>query len=558
MSETAQPNAIAGRTAFIAVLKDEGVTQMFGNPGTTELPIMHALTDFPEMHYTLALQEALVVAMADGYARASGELVSCNVHVAPGLGNAMGSLFAAWNTGTPMILTAGQQEQGHGLMEPLLFGPLVEMARPCSKWAIEVTRLEDLPMILRRAAKIATTEPTGPVFISLPGDILNDAGPIDLGQSTRVDTSARPSDATLRRLAERLLAAKAPVLLAGHEIVAADAFWQTARLAEALGAPVYQQTVAQGAHFPSEHPAYMGQLSRAQPRVRQLLEPYDTLVCIGADVLRMSVYSPVDPLPPHTAVVQIGQRDWEMGKNQAAELAVRADVRETLEALVPLIQEIGGEALRTRAKASLDALAGRNWTAQKAKSVAEVKAKRDASPMDPRWLMMRIAEMAPENAILVDDGVQTTSQIVDFYPYRDRYAFFGNNSGGIGWAIAASVGIQMARPERKVIGVIGDGSAMYSIQALWTAANQKLPMVFVIANNAGYRIIKQRLKLFHGNEQYIGMDFNDPYIDQAGLARAFGMEGHRVETADEFDRRFAEALVAKGPVLLDCVIDPSF
>src|ERR1700710_1226698 len=154
-------NRITGRSAFLALLKDEGITHLFGNPGTTELPIMHALKDHPDLTYVMAMQESLVVAMADGYARASGELVACNVHVAPGLGNAMGSLFTAFNSGTPLIITAGQQEQGHGLTEPLLYEPLVPIATPVVKWAIEVTRLEDLPGIVHRAAKIATTPPTG-------------------------------------------------------------------------------------------------------------------------------------------------------------------------------------------------------------------------------------------------------------------------------------------------------------------------------------------------------------------------------------------------------------
>ncbi len=335
MPDSLPANQISGRSAFIELLKAEGVTQMFGNPGTTELPIMHALTDYPEMGYVLGLQEAIVVAMADGYARASGRLAACNVHVAPGLGNAIGALYTAHVSGTPLIVTAGQQEQGHGLTEPLLYAPLVPIAAPVVKWATEVTRLADLPRILHRAAKVALTPPTGPVFISLPGDILNDFAALDLGEPTRVDAASRPSDAALRRLALRLLAAERPVVLAGSEIVMSDAFAEAARFAEALGAPVYQQTVVSGAHFPSEHPLFLGQLSRDQRRVRGLLTPYDTLVCVGADVLQMSVWSEVEPLPPGLAVVQLGLRDWEMGKNYPAELAVRADVKVTLEALTP-------------------------------------------------------------------------------------------------------------------------------------------------------------------------------------------------------------------------------
>src|ERR1700759_4841413 len=223
MISVATPNTVSGRSAFIELLKSEGGTHLLGNPGTTELPIMHALADYPEMRYVLGLQEASVIAMADGYARASGELVACNVHVAPGLGNAMGSLFTAFNSGTPLIVTAGQQEQGHGLTEPLLYAPLVPIATPVVKWAVEVNRIEDLPRILARAAKVATTAPTGPVFISLPGDILNAFGAIDLGQGTRVDSRVRPSDESLRALAERLLNAKKVVMLAGPEIATSDA-----------------------------------------------------------------------------------------------------------------------------------------------------------------------------------------------------------------------------------------------------------------------------------------------------------------------------------------------
>src|SRR5919206_5094953 len=194
-------NKITGRSAFLALLKDEGITHLFGNPGTTELPIMHALKDHPDLTYVMAMQESLVVAIADGFSRASGKLVACNVHVAPGLGNAMGSLFNAKFTGTPMILTAGQQEQGHGLTEPLLYAPLVPIATPVVKWATEVTRLDDLPRIVHRAAKVATTPPTGPVFLSLPGDILNAEAELDMLASSRVDTRVRPSDDTLRSIA---------------------------------------------------------------------------------------------------------------------------------------------------------------------------------------------------------------------------------------------------------------------------------------------------------------------------------------------------------------------
>jgi len=550
MADTAAQNTISGRSAFLALLRDEGVTHMFGNPGTTELPIMHALTDEPDLRYVLGLQESIVVAMADGFARASGGLAACNVHVAPGLGNAMGTLYTAANTGTPLIITAGQQEQGHGLTEPLLYAPLVPMAAPIVKWAVEVNRLEDLPRIMRRAAKVALTPPTGPVFISLPGDILNAHAAIDLGERTRVDTASRPSPRVLDQLADLLLAAERPVIVAGHEIVTSDALAETARLAETLGAPVFQQTVAHGAHFPSEHPAYMGNLTRIQPRVRKLLEPFDTMICVGSDVLRMSVWSEVEPLPPGMKVVQIGLRDWEMGKNYAAAMAVRSDVKETLLDLVPALEAKGGAGLRDAAARRLAAVADRNWSAARAAQIARARGFADQAPIHPEWLMARLSELLPADAIVVDEGITATNTLPAVLPYRDRYSFFGNVSGGIGWGIAAAVGIQLAQPTRRVVAVIGDGSAMYSIQALWSAANQKLPITFLICDNGGYRIIKERLLAFHGNSRFIGMDFRDPGIDLVRIAEGYGVAAERVTNAAGFEPAFLRALTRDGPTML--------
>lgn len=554
MPDANVPNTITGRDAFLRVLKDEGVTKMFGNPGTTELPIMHALSSAPEMGYVLALQEAVVIAMADGYARASGKLVSCNVHVAPGLGNAIGSIYTSMMSGTPMIVTAGQQEQGHGLTEPLLYAPLVPIAQPVVKWATEVNRIEDLPRILRRAAKVAMTAPTGPVFISLPGDILNNEAAIDMGEVTRVDTAVRPSDAALEQLAGRLLSAKRPVILAGHEIATSDAFAEATELAETLGAPVLQQTVAWGAHFPSEHPAYLGALNRDQKYVRRVLSDYDLMLCVGSDVLKMSVWSETEPLPETTKVVMIGLRDWEMGKNFPAEIALRADVKETLKALVPLLKKLGGAKLAEKAKASLAEIATRNWSAQRAQKAARV-ATPAGGPLPAEWLMMRLSDKLPKDAIIVEEGLTSTATLPSYFPFRDRNSFFGNVSGGIGWGIAAAVGVQIAEPKRRVVAVIGDGSAMYSISAIWSAANQKLPVIFLITNNEGYQILKNRLKLFHGNDRPIGMDFNDPPMNIAKIAEGFGLPAERVDTAEGFDAALDRALArTDGPTLIEAMV----
>ena len=545
-----------GRDAFLSLLVDEGVTHLFGNPGTTELPIMHALSDHTSLTYVLGLQESVVVAMADGFCRASGKLAACNVHVAPGLGNALGAIYNANLSGSPLIITAGQQEQGHGLMEPLLYGPLVDMARPLVKWATEITRIEDVPRIVRRAAKIALAPPTGPVFLSLPGDILNKSAALDLGRRTRVDAMTYPSDESLRRLSERIMAAEQPVLLAGTEIVRSDALTEAAELAEVLGAPVYQQTVPHGAHFFSEHPAFMGALTRIQDQVRSTLSPYDLMICIGADVLQMSVWSETDPLPPDLPIIQIGLRDWEMGKNYPAEMALRSDVKETLQKLIPQLRELQNT---KRAKTNVTALEGftqNNWSTHRRQRRQDISACADESSIDPDWLMMRIADCIPADAIIVDEGLTTSKNLLHFLPHRDRYSYFGMVSGGIGWGIAAAVGVQLAQPNRRVVAISGDGSAMYSPQALWTAAHLELPILFLIFNNQGYRILKERLLAFHGNDQYIGMNLREPSIDFTGLATSFGMRAKKITETAQFETAFKPAVISDAPCLFEIMLQP--
>ena len=545
-----------GRDAFLSLLVDEGVTHLFGNPGTTELPIMHALSDHTSLTYVLGLQESVVVAMADGFCRASGKLAACNVHVAPGLGNALGAIYNANLSGSPLIITAGQQEQGHGLMEPLLYGPLVDMARPLVKWATEITRIEDVPRIVRRAAKIALAPPTGPVFLSLPGDILNKSAALDLGRRTRVDAMTYPSDESLRRLSERIMAAEQPVLLAGTEIVRSDALTEAAELAEVLGAPVYQQTVPHGAHFFSEHPAFMGALTRIQDQVRSTLSPYDLMICIGADVLQMSVWSETDPLPPDLPIIQIGLRDWEMGKNYPAEMALRSDVKETLQKLIPQLKELQNTKREKTNVTALENFTQNNWSTNRRQRRQDISACADESSIDPDWLMMRIADCIPADAIIVDEGLTTSKNLLHFLPHRDRYSYFGMVSGGIGWGIAAAVGVQLAQPNRRVVAISGDGSAMYSPQALWTAAHLELPILFLIFNNQGYRILKERLLAFHGNDQYIGMNLREPSIDFTGLATSFGMRAKKITETAQFEAAFKPAVISDAPCLFEIMLQP--
>ena len=549
---------LSGRNAFLQLLVDEGITHLFGNPGTTELPIMEVVPDFPQLRFVLGLQESIVLGMADGFARASGRLVAANVHVAPGLGNAMGALFNAKFSNSPVILTAGQQEQGHGLLEPLLYDPLVPIAQPLVKWAVEATRVEDLPRIVHRAAKVALTPPTGPVFISLPGDVLDDTAELDLGRPVRVEADSRPSDATLARLADMLLAARAPVILAGQELAARDAFAEAAELAELLGAAVYASPIPYCAQFPSEHPAFLGSLTRSQKQVHAALEPYDLLICLGADLLRMSVYSPVDPLPPGMPVIHVSEREWELGKNHSTEIAIQANVKETLAALLPLLRGRRTPQAVGQAQARLAALAPRNWSAQRVAAMDDALRAAGRSPIDPRLLMLRLSEQVPRDGVVVEEALTSSVSLPGFLRLSDRQGFYGLASGGLGFAMPGAIGIALALPGRRVTAVVGDGSAMYGIQALWTAAHLRLPITYVIANNRGYRILKERLVSMRATDRFVGMDIRDPSIEFAGLARSMGVPARRVADPQDLVPALREAAQRDGPSLVEVMVEDGF
>src|SRR2546421_451278 len=542
-----------GRAAFLQLLADEGVTHLFGNPGTTELAIMEVVPQFPQLKFVLGLQEASVVAMADGYCRASGKLAAANVHVMPGLGNAMGALYNAKFSGSPIILTAGQQEQGHGLLEPMLYEPLVPVAQPLAKWAIEVTRAADLPRIIHRAAKIALTPPTGPVFLSLPGDVLDETAELDMGSAVRVDTAARPSDATLAKVAELLTGAKRPAILAGQELAMRDAFAEAARCAELLGAAVYGSSIPYTAPFPAEHDAYMGALTRQQPQVRKTLEAHDVLLVLGADLLRMSVYSAVEPLPPELTVIHVSERAHELGKNYRTDVAVQADVKQTLRALLPLLKVD-----RSAAERRLAELRPRNWSAQRDKARMDAMLAAETKPIDPQYLALRFTEALPRATVVVDEGLVSTYGLPKFLNLRGPRDYYGLASGGLGFAVPGAVGISLALPGRPIAAIVGDGAAVYSIPGLWTAAHLGLPITYVIANNRGYRIIKERLVSFRKTDQFTGMDLREPELDFVALANSMGIEARRVTGPQDIAPALREAFASGKPQLIDVRVADGF
>ena len=553
---------INGRSAFLQLLIDEGITHLFGNPGTTELPVMEVISKYPQLKYVLGLQESVVLAMADGYSRATGQLTACNLHCTPGLGHAMGALYTAKFSGSPVIVTAGQYEIGHGLTEPLLYEPLVPIAAPLVKWAVEVERIEDLPRIVHRAAKIALTPPTGPVFISLPGSILDDEAEIDLGFPTRVERAMRPADSVIAAVATRILQAKRPVILAGKEIADHHAFAEATHLAESIGAAVYLGSVPYNARFPSDHPLNMGDITRNQERVRATLSEYDLLICLGGDLLRMSPYSPTEPLPETLPVIHISERDWELGKNYPTETAICANVKHTLQALQPALDTKRNAAYDADAAVRCDAITRKNWVNKRAAHMHALETKSDQTPIWTEYLMARISESIPADAIVVEEAVSSAGGLAKVLHTNDANSYYGLASGGLGFGLPGAVGISLAHPGRPVVGVIGDGSAMYSIQGLWTAAHLKLNITYIIVNNRSYRIIKDRLVALRKTDAFVAMDLKDPEIDYVKLAESMGLATARVTDPRELDatikRMMANTQTGAGPCLIDVLVEDGF
>src|SRR6201986_2515886 len=321
---------MSGKRAFLDLLKQEGVKVMFGNPGTNELPLMDAFAVEHDIRYILGLQEAALMAMADGYAQASGNLAVLNLHVAPGLGNAMGMLYDAMKANAPVLVTAGQQDLSYVVTEPVLSADLPTLARPFVKGAAEVHRLEDLPRYVHRAVKTALAPPTGPVFLSLPGDILKNDADINLLEPTRVAPRIRGDADAVAAAAELLAKAERPVIIAGDAVAQSRAHKELAALAEMIGAAVYVEFIPSRASFPASHPLYRGMMTRTQAGVREVLDKHDLVFSVGGDLFTWSLPSNIDPWPAGLPLIHLDTDPWQIGKNYPAQVAILGDPKATL------------------------------------------------------------------------------------------------------------------------------------------------------------------------------------------------------------------------------------
>jgi benzoylformate decarboxylase len=552
---------ITGKRAFLEILKQEGVGVIFGNPGTTELALMDALAVDTDIRYVLGMQEAAVMAMADGYAQASGRLTVVNVHTTPGLGNAMGMLYDAQKAASPILVTAGQHDLEFNQSEPILYAELPPIARPLVKWSAEVHRIQDLPLLVHRAAKTAMAPPTGPVFLSLPGDILKNEADLDLMAPTRVAPRLRGDRAAIEAAAEVLANARRPIIMAGDAVAQSRAHAEMVELAELLGAPVYAELIANSASFPSSHPLFRGAMGRAQTAMRKIFDQHDVLFSVGADLFALSLPSDVAPIGPDLRMVHLDIDAWELGKNYPAEVAILGDPKGTLPELIAAVRERMSPTAQSAGRERLKS-ASAETLAELEKLKAKARAMAGDSPVQALALIHAIGEILPRDAVVIDETVSSGGGLRQLVKSDDPQSFFGLRGGGIGWGIPASIGVKIALPDRPVIALVGDGSSMYTIQALWTAARYKVGVVFVIFNNTSYRILKQRLFAQRGyaaqQDTYVGMELNDPAIDFVGLARSLGVPAERAKTVHDATDLIAKGLAGGTPALIEVELAREF
>ena len=512
------------------LLRKLGLTTVFGNPGSTEQTF---LKNFPDdFTYILGLQEASVLAMADGFAQSTGKPTLVNLHTSAGTGNAMGSLIAAYRGNTPLIVTAGQQTREMVLSEPYLANPNETLLPlPWVKWAYEPKRAEDVPAAFMRAYTVALQPPAGPVYLSIP---LDDWDKPALGPAVVRSVSHRvaPDAERLSAFADRINRAQRPLLVFGPEVDRSGGWDAGVAFAEKLGAPVRSGPLPDRASFPENHPLYQGMLPLTIAGVAEVLRGHDLVVVIGAQVFRYYPYVPGEHLPEGSELLHITSDPSLAGAAPVGDSLI-GDPRLALEQLVSLIDDHPNGPGQPAPAAKIE--------------IADVS----SSPLTPDAAWSTLATVKPADSPVVTESTSTMAQQLRWLPTTRTGSFFATASGGIGWGVPGAVGIALgdrARGvKRTVIATIGDGSFQYSVQAIYTAAQHKLPIVFVVMRNEEYSVLKA-FALLEKTPNVPGLDL--PGLDIASIATGFGLHAVNVDTTETLAAEFTTALGADGPTVI--------
>ncbi|MGW7291964.1 thiamine pyrophosphate-binding protein [Streptomyces xiamenensis] len=533
--------------ALLRVLRDEGVSKVFGNPGTTELPFLDAVVGAPDLEYVLGVHEGAVVALADGYARATRRPAFVSLHVAAGLANGLAGLLNASRSRTPLVVTAGQQDRRHLAQDPMLSGDLVGLARSAVKHTFDVRHAHDLPLALRRAFALAVRPPAGPVFLSIPMDLL--------AEDTDVELPARsapppPSVAGgVPRAAGLLAAASRPAVVAGDGVGRDGAVAELVAVAEALGATVFHQPMHDRMNFPGTHPLHAGALAPTHAAIREALAPHDVVLIAGCHAFMAHHYTPGPAIPASTTVVQLDSDPDEIGRNFAVAQGMVGDLPATL---AELARELTG---RVPAAAGRAREAGRRHAERRAAHRSAALAAVAKAPMDARAAALAVADALPPEAILLEEAITTGVALRPLLRLERPDGFVHTVGGGLGAGIGMAVGTALGSPGRPVVALLGDGCALFGLQGLWNAARLGLPVTFVIASNGEYRTLKETLDGWGSRataaRHYPGLDLAPPHLDFTVAAAFFGVDALRVTDRDELAEVVAGAAHRTGPLLVD-------
>ncbi len=523
------------RDAVFELLRERAMTTVFGNPGSTELPM---LTEFPaDFRYVLGLQEATVVGLADGYAQASGRPTLVNLHTAPGVGNAMGAIFNAQANKSPLVLTAGQQYRSLMTLQANLTNrDAVRVPQPLVKWSYEPPRAEDVPHALARAIHMAALPPRGPSFLSIPMDDWGmevDEEAVRHQSSRSVVGAAQPGPEAIAQLAERLRGAKRPALVAGPEIDACGGWDAAVGLAELQRLAVYATPAPGGGRigFPEDHPLFQGILPPAVLPVGEMLAAHDFVLTVGTSVFPYYPNVPGPLLAEGTSLVAITGDPDEAARAPMGD-AILADPALTLAALADVVGESNRPAPAVRP----------------APEPAPI-----TDPISPSTAVGVLAEVFPEDGIVVLESPSATLALRNQLRLSKPGSYYFSSGGGLGFGMPAAIGVQLAQPSRPVVCVIGEGSAQYAIQSLWTAAAYDVPVTFLVLRNDEYAI----LKWFGMLEDIVGAPGLDlPALDCAAVANGYGVHSQVVNGVEDLGEALSRALASGKPELVEVRVAP--
>lgn len=512
--------------ALLHILRDEGVEKIFGNPGTTELPLLDALAKAQDLEYVLAVQEASAVAMADGYARVTGRPAFVNLHIAAGLANGLIGLLNAKRSRTPLVVTAGQQDRRHLLADPMLSGDLVGLAAAASKHAIEVQHARDLPIVLRQAFTLAAQPPAGPVFVSIPMDLLLED--VEVEVPDRSPIAPQGPATSLDRAAALLVGADRPAIVAGDGVGRDEAVAELVTLAERLGATVFHQPMHDRLNFPFTHPLHAGMIAPRNAAVREALTGHDVVLVVGAHAFSPHHYTPGSPIPHGTRVVQLDDDQAEPGRNFPVELGLVGGIRASLAELLTLVPPNPVRPVE-------------NAAAERATEIT-------IAPLEAAVVARAIADGLPPYAVVVDEAITIGVLLRPLLRLDRPGAFVHTVGGGLGWGIGAAVGTRMAQ-DRPVVAVLGDGCAMFGLQGLWSAARYQVPVLFLVMNNGEYRTLKDTLGESYGPGPHPGLDLGRR--DWTKAAEFFGVAARRVTSDADLRVLVASVGSLRAPLLVD-------